>query len=59
MGEFEIAVVSKVGKAFCAACYDIEGEYPLILSAYINVFKSIEWCINSLNNNQEGDVIDI
>ena len=37
MSEFYISVVSKVGTEFCEACYYLEGEFPFIMSQYINI----------------------
>ena len=42
MAEFDISVVSTFGTALCAAYFDIEGDSPFIVSAYINVFKRLE-----------------
>ena len=39
MADFEIAYVSKSGTSFCESGYDIEGDFPFIVSSYINVLK--------------------
>ena len=59
MAEFDISVVSTFGTALCAAYFDIEGDSPFIVSAYINVFKRLERQMEILNNTQEVDVFEI
>ena len=59
MSVFEIKVVSKSGTEFCEELYGLEGDSPLIISAYINVFKPLESWMETVKNTQEGDVLEI
>ena len=54
MAKFGISVVSEFGTELCAACYDLEEDFPFILYVYINVLKRLEYWIESVKNTQEG-----
>ena len=50
MAMVECAAISDFGKPLCIACYSLEGDSPLILSAH-DILKRIDHIVNAIDNH--------